>query len=257
MDLGIRGKWALVTAASGGMGRNLADALAAEGANLVLFSRSGEALEELANRMRSRHGINAEAVAGSMLIPEDVNRLASRLEELGGPDITVLVTGRAPTPLRRAVEETELDRWSQAYKDQLAALVSVVNAVSPLMVARGSGRIVAITSAHAKQPAPGHTLSSVFRAGVTAYLKELATDLAPHAITVNCVAPALIDSSHRTGSAAYTEGQAARRRTMTPLGRMGTQEELGSAVAYLASTQAGFITGATLTVDGGMTNGLF
>jgi 3-oxoacyl-[acyl-carrier protein] reductase len=126
----------------------------------------------------------------------------------------------------------------------------------PPMLARGWGRIIAITSASVKQPMPHHCLSTVFRAGVAAYMKHLANEVASFGITVNCIAPALIDTSHRTGTAAYTEAQAEARRRMTPLGRMGTQEELAGVVTFFASRQAGFITGSTIQVDGGMTAAL-
>ena len=125
------------------------------------------------------------------------------------------------------------------------------------MADRGWGRVIAVTSAHAKQPMVGHALSTVFRAGVTAYLKGLALEVADQGITVNCVAPALIDSSHRTGKDAYTAAQAEHRKTLTPLGRMGSQEELCAVVAFLASQQAGFMTGSTVMVDGGMVGSLF
>ena len=91
-----------------------------------------------------------------------------------------------------------------------------------------------------------------FRAGVTAYMKHLANEVGSMGITVNCVAPALIDTSHRSGSAAYTPAQSEARKKLTPLGRMGTQEEVCGVVAFLASMQAGFVTGSTLQVEGGM-----
>jgi 3-oxoacyl-[acyl-carrier protein] reductase len=119
------------------------------------------------------------------------------------------------------------------------------------------GRIVAITSASAKQPMAKHTLSTVFRAGVSAYMKSLANELGPTGITVNCVAPALIDTSHRTGTAAYTPEQAERRKRMSPVGRMGTQDEMCGVVTFLTSRQAGFVTGSTIAVDGGMVSSLF
>jgi 3-oxoacyl-[acyl-carrier protein] reductase len=256
MDLGIAGRTALVTASSGGMGLNIAHALAAEGADLVLFARSADKLEAAAAGIAQKYGVAAHAQPGNMLDGADVQRLAATLAELRGPDIVVLVTGRPPTPLRRTLEETEQARWTEAYDNQLASVVQVVIGVVPLMD-RGWGRIVAVTSAHAKQPMAGHALSTVFRAGVTAYLKSLALEVAARGITVNCVAPALIDSSHRTGDAAYTAAQTEHRKTLTPLRRMGTQEELSAVVAFLASQQAGFITGSTVTVDGGMTGALF
>jgi 3-oxoacyl-[acyl-carrier protein] reductase len=108
-----------------------------------------------------------------------------------------------------------------------------------------------------RRPKVGHALFQVFRAGVTAYMKGLADELGAHGITVNCVAPALIDTSHRAGTAAYSSAQVAHRSTLTPLARAGTQEELYAVVRFLASQQAGFITGTTVVVDGGMTGSLF
>lgn len=239
------------------MGLNIAHAMAAEGADLVLFARSADKLKAAAAEVAQKHGVTAHAEPGSMLDAADVQRLADRLMERGGPDIVVLVTGRPPTPLRPTLEETEHERWQEAYDNQLASVVHVVNGVVPLMADRGWGRVIAVTSAHAKQPMVGHALSTVFRAGVTAYLKGLALEVADQGITVNCVAPALIDSSHRTGKDAYTAAQAEHRKTLTPLGRMGSQEELCAVVAFLASQQAGFMTGSTVMVDGGMVGSLF
>jgi 3-oxoacyl-[acyl-carrier protein] reductase len=257
VDLGLRGRRALVTASSSGLGRSIADGLAAEGANLVLFARSEAKLQAVAREIADRHGVDVVAQPGSMLDVTDVQRLAATLGELGGPDIAVLVTGRPPTPLRETLRETESQRWDEAYQNQLAAVVQVVNGVVPLMLGRGWGRVIAITSAHAKQPMVGHALSQVFRAAVSAYMKGLATELGPEGITVNCVAPALIDTSHRTGAAAYTDSQTAHRRGLTPLGRLGTQEELSGVVSFLASQQAGFVTGSTVAVEGGMVGALF
>jgi 3-oxoacyl-[acyl-carrier protein] reductase len=257
MNLGIKGKVALVTASSAGMGMNIAHALAAEGANVVLFARSADKLEQVRQEIEARHGVRATAVVGSLLEAADTQTLAAELGRQGGPDIVVLVTGRPPNPLRDASDERDLARWDEAYRVQLRSAIQLTNAVVPLMASKGWGRIVAITSASAKQPMAKHALSTVFRAGVTAYMKTLANELGAKGITVNCVAPALIDTSHRTGSAAYSVEQTERRKAMTPLGRMGTQEELCGVVAFLVSAQAGFVTGSTVAVEGGMIASLF
>jgi 3-oxoacyl-[acyl-carrier protein] reductase len=257
MDLGLRGKRALVTASSGGMGANIARALAAEGANVVLFARTADKLQAVAREIAGQHGVKAHAVAGSMLAATDVARLAATLKDLGGVDIVVLVTGRPPNPLRTTLEETDEARWHEAYRSQLWGAIQVIGGVVPLMLNRGWGRIIAITSASAKQPMAVHALSTVFRAGVTAYMKGLANELGGKGITVNCVAPALIETPHRTGTSAYTAEQASHRVQLTPLGRMGTQEELCGVVTFLASQQAGFVTGSTIAVEGGMVGALF
>jgi 3-oxoacyl-[acyl-carrier protein] reductase len=257
VDLGIRGKWALVTASSGGMGRNIAHSLAAEGANVVLFARTADKLQSVAREIAAQHDVKAHAVAGSMLEPTDVQRLVGELENLGAPDIVVLVTGRPPNPLRPTLQETEQSRWLEAYNNQLWSVIQVMNGVVPLMLERGWGRIIAVTSASVKQPMAEHALSTVFRSGVTAYMKGLSSEIGGKGITINCVAPALIDTSHRTGKSAYTAAQTELRTKLTPLGRMGTQEELCGVVVFLASMQAGFITGSTIAVEGGMVGSLF
>jgi 3-oxoacyl-[acyl-carrier protein] reductase len=257
MDIGINGKLALVTASSGGMGRNIAHMLAGEGANVVLFSRSEDKLRTVCAEIESQHGVKATAVAGDMTNHDDVLRLASTLKSLGGPDILVLVSARPPNPLRETLKEDEQARWDEAYRAQLWSVVDLVTATVPQMIGRGWGRVVSVTSASAKQPMAVHALSTVFRAGVTAYMKGLAGEVAPHGITVNCVAPALIETSHRQGKAAYTKEQAEHRRTLNPMGRMGTQEELCGVITFLTSRQAGFVTGSTIAVEGGMISGLF
>lgn len=258
MDLGIAGKVALVTASSAGMGRNIAHALAAEGVNLVLFARSADKLDIVAREIEHEHRVRVRAVPGDMRVAADVDRLAAILkQEYGGPDILVLNTGRAPNPIRAVLNELEEARWQEAYQTQLWGAILVVKGVAPLMLGRGWGRIIAITSASVKQPMENHSLSTVFRAGVTAYLKHLANEIGPTGITVNCVAPALIDASHRTGQAAYSEAQLAERKQLTPLGRLGAQAEVTGVVAFLASVQSGFITGASIQVDGGMVASLY
>lgn len=256
MDLGLKGKVALVTASSGGMGRNIAHALAIEGANIVLFARSQDKLAAVADELRRDHGVDVLPVAGDMRDPAATEHLASKIRDAFGVlDIAVLNSGRPPTPLRSTVEETDPQRWNESYQTQLLGTIQVAQCAHPLMT-RG-GRIIAITSASVQQPMPHHALSTVFRAGATAYFKHLANEIGRLGITVNCVAPALIETPHRSGASAYTAEQAEARRRMNVLGRMGRQDELCATVAFLASAHAGFITGTTLRVDGGMAGNLF
>ena len=253
MNLGIQGKVALVTASSDGMGKNIATALAAEGVNVVIFARSAEKLQGVAREISKQHGVKALAVVGSMLERADVAHLASEIKKaFGGIDILVLNTGRPPIPLRDAIDELDEDRWDEAYRTQLWSTINVAKTILPSMLGRGWGRVIAGTSASVKEPMSHHCLSTVFRAGITAYMKHLANEVGAHGITVNCVAPALIATPHRTGSAAYTPAQTEARSKLTPLGRMGSPEEICGTVSFLASMQAGFITGSTINVEGGM-----
>lgn len=254
MDLGLSKRVALVTASSGGIGMNVARMLAGEGADIVLYARSADKLEQLAQTLREERGVRVLAVAGSMLEQADVSRLFEAIEtEFGRLDIVVLNTGRPPSPLRSAKDEVEKGRWDQSYETLLSGVVAVSQRAAGLMVAGGWGRMIAITSASVHLPMPHHALSTVFRAGVEAYMKHLASELGPAGITVNCVAPALIDSSHRASTVAYSPEQTAKRREMSALKRLGSHEELCSVVAFLASGPAGFVTGEPIRVDGGMT----
>jgi len=257
MNLGISGKTALITASSNGIGKSIAYTLAQEGVNVVLFARTKTKLENLTSEIEAKYGVKAYAFNGDMLNENDISQLALFLKDtFNGPDILVLNTPRPPNPLRSTVEETQSERWHEAYHNQLWSSIQLSNHVLPLMLHKGWGRIIAITSASVKQPMPHHSLSTVFRAGMTAYIKHLANEIGEKGITANCVAPALIDNSHRTEAASYSEAQMQARKKMSPLGRIGTQEELSGVVGFLASMQAGYITGSTIMVDGGMSGSL-
>lgn len=249
MDLGIAGKVAIVTGSTRGIGKACAAALAAEGVRIALFSRTQEALDAAAADIRARHECEIITVAGDMTKREDVARLLSTVQgKLGRPDILVLITGRPPRHLREVLDENEDERWEDAYQTNLRGAVFLLEAVTPLMVEAKRGRIVVITSASVKQPMPKHGLSTIFRAGLAAYLKHLANEVARNGVTVNAVAPASIGTE---GFLQRPDLQA--RIDSSPVGRLGTPEECAAAVAFLASEPAGFITGVTLQVDGGMT----
>ena len=248
MNLGITGKTAIVTASSGGLGEYAARALAAEGVNLVLFARSADTLRAKAAQMAQQHGVRVVPVVGDMRIAADVDGLISATQrEFGTPDILVLNTGRPPVPMREVLDETEDERWQDAYETQLRGAIRVVGKVAPLMVARGWGRIVGITSATVKQPMTKHGLSTVFRAGLTGYLRHLANEIAATGVTVNTVCPASV------GTEAMEKSYDLKLRAQqVPMRRIGRPEELGAMVAFFCSDLAGFTTGAAVQVDGGM-----
>ncbi len=248
MNLGITGKTAIVTASSGGLGEFAARALATEGVNLVLFARSAGTLRAKADAIAQQHGVRVLPVAGDMRIATDVDRLINETtREFGGPDILVLNTGRPPVPMREVLDETEDERWQEAYETQLRGAIRVTGKVAPLLVARGWGRIVGITSASVKQPMTKHGLSTVFRAGLTGYLRHLANEIATTGVTVNTVCPASV------GTEAMEKSYDLKLRAQqVPMRRIGRPEELGAMVAFLCSDLAGFTTGAAMQVDGGM-----
>jgi 3-oxoacyl-[acyl-carrier protein] reductase len=251
MDLGIRGRRAIIIGGSAGLGYAAGGALAAEGVDIVLFARGAEALERGAAWLSECFKVRAESVAGNLTDRQDVLRLARHLRDTGGVDIIVVNTPRPPSPMREFLQETEDARWEEAYRNQLQGALNVLRELPPLLVERRWGRIIAITSASVKQPMPRHAISTVFRAGVQAALKHLANEIAASGVTVNAVAPATIITPT---FATFHNIQA--RIEAVPLKRAGRPEELGATVAFLASEQAGFITGQVIQLDGGQTSAL-
>ncbi len=248
MDLGIAGKVAIVTACSSGIGRAVAQSLAAEGVKVVMFARSAGLLRTAAAEIEEQHKVPVLAVGGDMRSAVDVERLVDETRnKFGAPDILVLNTGRPPRALREVLEETDDERWEDAYQTQLRSAVLIASHIVPLIAERGWGRVIAITSASVKQPMLHHGLSTVFRSGLTAYMKHLANEVASKGVTVNTVGPGSIDTP-----TPRTPGHNADRIKRVPLGRLGTPQEFAGVVTFLASQQAGFMTGGNLHVDGGM-----
>lgn len=250
MDLGIAGKTAIVVGGAANLGRAIADRLAAEGANLILFSRTQTTLDLSAAQIREAYGVEVTTVAGDMTNPVDVEKLRIAAIE-SGAEILVVNSGRPPMPMRDILEELDDSRWAEAYDGQLRSAILLVRALVPIFVDRGWGRVVAITSASVKQPMPHHGLSTVYRAGLTALMKHLANETADKGVTVNCVCPASVLTP-----GLQRDWDLSERIARVPMKRLGTIDEFSSAVAYLASVPAGFITGASLQIDGGLTGAL-
>lgn len=251
MDLGIGGKRALVIGGSSGLGLASAEALAAEGVCIAIFARKPQNIEAAVAHISGRHGVRCEGFAGDITVQDDVKALRDWTMRTGGLDILVLNTPRPPSPMAEFLDETEDSRWHRAYEDQLEGALFVLRHLTPMLLGKGWGRIVAVTSASIKNPYPRHALSTIFRAGVQAALKHLSEEIAVHGVTVNSVAPATV----LTPTFAQYHDLAARVAA-TPLKRAGTMEELGGTVAFLASQQAGYITGETIQLDGGRTRSL-
>lgn len=257
MQTGLAEKVALVTAASKGLGFASAMALAKEGCDLVICSRSPEAVDAASGQIRSATGRRVVAVQADVSRPEGVQRvLDAAMEAYGGVDILVSNTGGPPTGQFMDFDDAA---WQSAFDNLLMSAVRLSRGVIPAMKARGGGRILYITSGAVKQPIPALVLSNSLRAAVTGMAKTISAQVAPHGITVNCVAPGRIDTERLqyldSDTAARTGRDAAAVKSdwvaRIPMGRYGTPEEFANAVVYLASEGASFITGVTLSVDGG------
>jgi 3-oxoacyl-[acyl-carrier protein] reductase len=247
MDLGLKGRTALVCGASSGLALASAEALAEEGANVTMFARRRDALEREADR------IGALAVRGDVTLPQDLERAVGQtLEAFGGLDILVWNSGGPPAG---PASEVTPDAVEQAVELLLQPAVRLVSLCLPHLEASGGGRILAITSLAAKEPTAHLALSNMIRPGLTGWLKTLASELGPKRITVNCVAPGRIATDRL--SYLYPDGPTEEQLREIPLGRWGDPREFGDVVCFLASERARYVTGQTLVVDGGLQRFLF
>lgn len=259
MDFGLAGKVAIVTAASKGLGRASAAALAAEGANVVIASRNRETLEQAAREIRLSSKSAVLAVPTNLRQSEDIANLVARtVGEFGGIDILVNNTGAPPFGSFETFSDEE---WQAAFDLIFLSVVRLVRLVLPSMRQRSAGRIIQIVSSSVKQPIAGLILSNALRPGVVGLAKTLSVELAPYQITVNNICPGrMLTDRLRQGSSfqeriarGFTEEEVCRELAKgIPLGRIGAPEELGSLITFLASQQASYITGTTLQIDGGI-----
>jgi 3-oxoacyl-[acyl-carrier protein] reductase len=246
MDLGLQDVRALVTAASKGLGRACAAALAAEGARVFIVSRDEERL-----RVAEREIGAAGHLAVDLSVPGAPERaVEAAAAALGGLDILVCNAGGPPPG---TFESTAVDAWETGYQLTLMSAVRLSRAALPLLVDSGRGRIVNITSISVRQPIPNILLSNAFRSAVTAMAKTLAGEVAGRGVTVNNLAPGTIltDRVHQLYA-----GNLDQLAQTIPAGRIGDPDELGAACAFLCSRQAGYITGQTIGVDGGALRGV-
>jgi 3-oxoacyl-[acyl-carrier protein] reductase len=257
MDLGLRGKVALVCASSRGLGRAAAEELGTEGAALVLCARGEEGLREAADAVRAAGAGSVVAIAADLTSPAGVERLTSAAHDaFGRVDILVTNTG-GPPPGR--FETHTAEAWEQAVRQNLFSVTNLVRSVLPGMRAAGWGRIVNITSIAVKQPVEDLILSNSVRAAVTGFARTLANEVAAEGITVNNIMPGYT----RTERLEDLAGLVAERKDLPhdrrfeawngeiPMGRIGEPREFAALVAFLASERASYITGQSIAVDGG------
>lgn len=262
MDLGLRGKIALVAASSRGLGRAVAEDLATEGAHLVLCARSPEPLEAAAAELRGRHGVEVVAVPADLSEPQGVAAVVGvGLEALGRIDVLVTNTGGPPAG---PFEDHSPDTWTNTVHANLDSVLNLTRAVLPGMKSRRWGRIVNITSIAVKQPVDGLILSNSIRAAVTGFAKTLANEAAPYGVTVNNVMPGYTRTARLDQLAAKmvqdrgisAEEAFATWESSIPMGRLGEPLELAAVVTFLCSERASFVTGVSIQVDGGSVKGL-
>jgi len=247
VDLGLKGRTALVCGASAGLGLASAEALAAEGANVTMFARRRDELERQADR------IGALAVRGDVALPQDTERAVTKtLEAFGAVDILVWNSGGPPPGTGSDVTPDSLE---QAVDVMLQPLVRLVRATLPHLEQSPGGRIIAITSLAAKEPTAHLALSNMLRPAVHGYLKTLADEVGPQGITVNCVAPGRIATARL--EQLYPEGPTKEHLAEIPLRRWGRPPEFGDVVCFLASERARYVSGQTLVVDGGLQRALW
>jgi 3-oxoacyl-[acyl-carrier protein] reductase len=262
MDLGIKGKVALVTAASRGLGRGCAEQLAAEGCRVAICSRDSDSVRQAARDISAQTGARVLGFGADMGKTDAIGGLLDDVRRsLGEPEILVTNAG-GPPPGTYA--STAMEEYDKALHLTLMSAVHLIHGVTPAMKAAGWGRIIAITSISVKQPIGTLLLSNIARAGLTGFLKTIATELAPDGITVNALLPGThktsrIDQLARHRAAEENTSPEAIIREMksaNPSGTIGDPSDFGAAAAFLASTQARYITGQNLLVDGGNYRGL-
>lgn len=240
-------KCALVTGASGGIGSAIAKAFATQGAKVVLSGTRQDALEAVAAEIEAFAPGKAIVIAANLSDPKDIERLVNEAEAaMGRVDILVNNAGLTKDGLAMRMSD---DDWQAVIDVNLSAAFRLSRAVMRGMMKRRFGRIIGITSVSAAIGNPGQANYCASKAGMIGMSKSLAYELAGRNITVNCVAPGLIQTAM---SDAMTEPQRQRMLSAIPVGRLGTSEEIASAAVFLAANEASYVTGQTIHVNGGM-----
>ena len=256
MDLGIRGKRALVCASSKGLGLGCAEALAEAGVNLVMNARGSEALESAAERIRQDHGVSVETIAADVATPEGQ---AAVIAAAGDVDILVNNAGGPPPGMWH---DWDREDFIKALDANMLAPIALIKALVPGMMERGWGRVVNITSQSVRAPIGVLGLSNSARTGLTGYVAGTSRQVAGKGVTINNLLPGIHDTDRAEAldrgvmQAEGIDRDEARRRRQSaiPARRYGTAEEFGAACAFLCSVQAGFIVGQNILLDGGATN---
>lgn len=258
MELGLKGKKALVTGSSAGLGAAAAFALAQEGALVTINGRNLERLEKAGSDIQAVTGVKPQLVVGDVSKPENVERI---VEEAGIVDI--LISNAGGPPPGDLVDHPK-ERWLEAADLVLHSAINLTRAVIKGMKERRWGRLIYITSVGVLQPIDNLILSNTFRAGVTAFCKTISNNYARFGITANCVCPGYT-ATERLSELAQKMAKASGKTAdevmsgfaaSNPAGRVGKPEEPAALIAFLASEKAAYITGTSIPVDGGLVKAL-
>jgi len=258
MDLGLKGRVALVTGASKGMGRACALGLAAEGARVVMCARNQGDLGAAVDEIKAQTKADVLGVAADVTKADQVRALVGRVNSaFGSPEILIANCGGPP---RGFFDEFDDAAWHGAVEVSLLSTVRLIREVLPGMRSRKWGRILTIQSVSVKQPLPDLMLSNAVRPGVHGMMKTLALQLAQDNILVNTLCPGRILTDRLLGglqaSGLSREEYLARQSAEIPMGRVGTAEEFANVAVFLASERASYVTGTAIQVDGGLVRGL-
>ena len=259
MDLGIAGRTALVCAASKGLGRGCALALASNGAHVFITARTAPTLEGTARELRAATGAEVTAIPGDITTPE--GRRAA-LAACPAPDILVNNAGGPPPGDFREWDE---DDWLKACNANMVTAIMLIKAVVDGMIGRRFGRIVNITSSSVKAPIPTLGLSNGARSGLTGFVAGLARQTVEHNVTINNILPGRFDTDRLRSSLAFQAEKSGRplaeveaqSKAQVPAKRFGRPEEFGELCAFICSAQASYITGQNFLIDGGAYPGTY
>ena len=262
MDLGIRDRAAIVAASSRGMGRAIAEALAAEGCSLAICSRGDAAIERAAREIREGHGVKVCSASVDVSNTAALESFVSEAREELGP-FSIAVANAGGPPGGRFEDFGEED-WTAAFRLNFLSSWALIRAVLPDMVAQRWGRVVTLSSTSVRQPIDGLILSNGIRAAVVGMLKTLAAEYGPDNVLFNNVGPGLIATDRLLGMAQLRADSAGvgrdemieRLASQVPLRRVGQPREFAAVVAFLCSEQASYVTGTSTMIDGGLVKGV-
>jgi 3-oxoacyl-[acyl-carrier protein] reductase len=259
MDLGINGKRALISGASQGIGRAIAEALAAEGVRVILCSRNGDKCAAIAQEISQKYDVEAHGIACDLSDPEAIDAVAGFAQEtFGGIDILVNNTGGPPFG---AISQVEPETWQAQFEAMVLSIFRLTGHLLPGMRERQWGRVLIISSTGVVEPIPELGISNTLRVSIANWAKTLSFEVASDNVTVNMLMPGRIGTERldqfykvnmeRTGRA--LEEVKADVASVIPMGRVGRVEEFAALAAFLAGENAGYITGTATAIDGGLT----